>query len=261
MIWSHFDTAWEEGLDAAAAWAAEHGHLAAPIDAAGAGGYPVGKWLANQRAAAKRADEVERRRQQGLPMGSMAGVLTDERRQALEEIDPAWCPTWPVSWQRSFHHTRLHLEAGGELPTKPGTVIVQGDDLGRWVQQQRLGFDKLSTAQQWMLHHTLGATPPHNDEVPQPRRSHAEKWALSLAAARQYRAREGHLNVPRTHTETIIGDDGQEQHIRLGAWISNQRTRASRLTPEQTAQLTELGMRWKQNNQPRATRKERQQKT
>ncbi|MFF3315848.1 helicase associated domain-containing protein [Streptomyces sp. NPDC003035] len=34
MIWSHFDVAREEGLSAARGWAAEHGHLPAPLDAA-----------------------------------------------------------------------------------------------------------------------------------------------------------------------------------------------------------------------------------
>ena len=56
MVWSHFDVAFEEGLEAARAWAGEHGHLLAPVDATW-GGYPVGAWLRNQRAAAKRADD------------------------------------------------------------------------------------------------------------------------------------------------------------------------------------------------------------
>ncbi|MGI5440421.1 hypothetical protein ACQEV4_24455 [Streptomyces shenzhenensis] len=33
MVWSHFDVAWEEGLAAARGWAAEAGHLLAPLDA------------------------------------------------------------------------------------------------------------------------------------------------------------------------------------------------------------------------------------
>lgn len=33
MIWSHFDIAWEECLDAARGWAAVHGHLLAPLHA------------------------------------------------------------------------------------------------------------------------------------------------------------------------------------------------------------------------------------
>lgn len=46
-------------------------------------------------------------------MESSAGALSEGRREQLEEIDASWCPTWPVTWQRAFHLTRLHLEADG----------------------------------------------------------------------------------------------------------------------------------------------------
>lgn len=71
-----------------------------------------------------------------------------KRREQLEDIDPSWCPTWPVEWQRAFHLTRQHLEQGGALPTEPGKVLVQSEDLGRWVRTQRLGWDKLTGVQQ-----------------------------------------------------------------------------------------------------------------
>ena len=44
-------------------------------------------------------------------MGSVAGALSDEWREHLEDIDPSWCPAWPVEWQRAFHLVRRHLEA------------------------------------------------------------------------------------------------------------------------------------------------------
>ncbi|HEV7625317.1 MAG TPA: Helicase associated domain protein, partial [Streptomyces sp.] len=241
MIWSHFDVAFAEGLDAVRAWAEARGHLLAPVDAVGVGGYPVGTWLRNQRAAAKRADEAARLRAEGLPAGSTAGVLTQERYEALEEIDPAWCPAWPVSWQRVFHLTRMHLDAGGTLPARAGAVLVQGDDLGKWVRAQRRGWDKLSGAQQWMLQHVLGIAPEEEGGAEgRAKRSRAQIWADNLAAARQYRQREGNLDVPRKHVETVVtgGDEEQEMDIRLGAFISNQRSRAAALGPERVAELS-----------------------
>ncbi|MGW1711615.1 Helicase associated domain protein [Streptomyces sp. NPDC002206] len=248
MIWSHYDVAWEEGLTAARAWAAENGHLLAPLDATHQGA-KVGIWLKNQRAAARRGAEIEQRRAEGLPVKSTAGALSSDRREQLEDIDASWCPAWPVAWQRAFHLTRLHLDAGGTLPTVAGDVVHQGEDLGHWVTAQRLQWDKLSGVQQWMLEHILGITPASKDEKPKPRTSQADKWALHLTAATQYYQREGHLHVPRKHTETITVDrhngEGQEQRdIRLGAWISNQRSRASTLTPERAEQLSTIGMRW-----------------
>lgn len=246
MVWSHYDVAWEEGLSAARGWAAEAGHLLAPLDATFQG-YRVGIWLKNARAAARKAQEIEQRRAEGLPVQSSAGTLSDERREQLEDIDPSWCPAWPVEWQRAFHLVRLHLEAGRPLPTEPGEVVHQGEDLGRWVRSVRLGWDNLTTVQQWMCEQVLGITPAAEDEKPQPRRTQADKWALNFLAAKQYFEREGHLRVPRKHVETIVlgtGEDQEERGLRLGAWIGNQRSRAATLSPERIEQLSAIGMRW-----------------
>ncbi|MGX1886300.1 helicase associated domain-containing protein [Streptomyces sp. NPDC055287] len=254
MIWSHYDVAWEEGLAAARGWAAEHGHLLAPLDATYQGA-AVGIWLKNARAAARRAVELERRQAEGLPLASWAGALSDERLEQLEEIDPSWCPAWPVTWQRAFHLVRMHLDAGGTLPTEAGEVLRQGEDLGRWVTSVRLGWDQLSGVQQWMCEHVLGITPATEDEKPKARTSQAQKWAMHLAAATQFFEREGHLRVPRKHIETIIisgdgtgnGGSGEDQEVRelkLGTWIGNQRSRAATLTPGRIEQLSAIGMRW-----------------
>ncbi|MBT2454800.1 DEAD/DEAH box helicase [Streptomyces sp. ISL-86] len=223
MVWSHFDVAFEEGLEAARGWAAEHGHLLPPVDATW-NGAPVGVWVKNNRAAARREGP---------------GALPEERREALEEIDASWCPAWAISWQRAFHLTRVHLDAGGRLPLGPGEVVVQGEDLGLWVRTQRLSWERLSWSQRWLLEHTLGVTPATDAERPPPRRSHATAWAEHLEAAHRFHERERHLRVPRTHVERV-GD----REFRLGSWIANQRSRADALTPERVAALSALGMSW-----------------
>ncbi|MFE7514266.1 Helicase associated domain protein [Streptomyces sp. NPDC057540] len=244
MVWSHFDVAWEEGLSAARGWAETNGHLLAPLDATHQG-YKVGIWLKNARAAARRAQELEQRQAEGLPVESWAGALSAERREQLEDIAPSWCPAWPVEWQRAFHLVRLHLEEiGGTLPTEPGEVMHQGEDLGRWVRAQRLGWDKLTTVQQWMCEQVLGITPATEEEKPQPRRTQADKWALNYEAAKQFFEREGHLRVPRKHVERIVGEDQEERELRLGAWVGNQRSRAATLSPERVELLSAIGMRW-----------------
>lgn len=251
MVWSHFDVAWEEGLAAVRGWAAEHGHALAPLDATHQRA-KVGIFLKNARTAARKAAEIEQRRAEGLPVHSSAGALSEERREQLEEIDPSWCPSWPVEWQRAFHLTRLHLEEGGALPTEPGGVVRQGEDLGRWVKAVCFGWDKLTGVQQWMCEQILGIEPAAEEKKPKPRRTQADKWAMYFAAAKQFYEREGHLRVPRQHVERINGGDGdgdtgedqEERELRLGAWIGNQRSRAATLSPERTEQLSAIGMRW-----------------
>ncbi|WP_331758877.1 Helicase associated domain protein [Streptomyces anulatus] len=234
MVWSSFDAGFEEGLAAAAAWADEHGvGLAAPVDAVH-GEYPVGRWLKNQRAAARRADELERLTAAGQPApDGGATPLPDERRAALDDIDPGWCPAWDIAWQRCFRLARNHSHTGAVLPDKAGLLVVNGEDLGQWAASQRAGFSKLTAAQQWMLG-SLGI------QAAPARLTRAEMWAQNLSAARRYRDREGHLEVPRSHTEKL--DDGHV--VRLGAWISQQRTKAAKLAPERTEELSILGMRW-----------------
>ncbi|WP_436841860.1 helicase associated domain-containing protein [Streptomyces syringium] len=243
MIWSHYDVAWEEGLSAARGWAETNGHLLAPLNATHQG-YKVGTWLKNARAAARRALELEQRQAEGLPVESTAGALSPERREQLEDIDPSWCPTWPVTWQRCFHLVRMHLDAGEALPTEAGDVVRQGEDLGRWVQSVRLGWDQLTTVQQWMCEQVLGIEPAAEDEKPK-RRTQADKWAMNYEAARQFYEREGHLQVPRKWVERIVGSEGQqERELHLKAWIANQRSRAAPLSPERIERLSKIGTRW-----------------
>lgn len=243
MVWSHYEVAWDEGLAAARGWADENGHLAAPAEATYRG-YRVGLFLKNARAAARRAVVDEQRHAEGLPVQSSAGALSDERREQLEDIDPAWCPAWPIGWQRCFHLVRQHLDADGALPVAPGDVVRQGEDLGRWVQSVRLGWDQLTTVQQWLCEQALGIEPAREEERPKPRCTQADRWAMNYEAAKQFYEREGHLQVPRKHVERIVGEDREEREHKLGAWIGNQRSRAATLAPGRVEQLSNIGMRW-----------------
>ncbi|MFF7705414.1 DEAD/DEAH box helicase [Streptomyces lydicus] len=243
MVWSERDLAFDEGLAAARGWATEHQvGLAAPVDATW-NGYPVGGWLKKQRAAARRADENARLREEGRPVQNVAGALTEARRDLLEDIDPGWCPAWPVSWQRAYRLVVAHLEATGSLPAPLDQVVVMGEDLGRWAQAQRTGWDQLSPAQQWLLENVLrleAVTAP-----PARRRSRMEMWTLNLMAAERYREREGHLDVPRAHVEAVVDEHGEDHAVGLGSFIANSRKRVAKLAPERRDELSALGIRWK----------------
>ncbi|MFB7852649.1 helicase [Streptomyces sp. NPDC056053] len=139
---------------------------------------------------------------------SAADAMTQARQDKLDAIDPGWCPVWDTGWQRGYRLIQNHVQAGGTLPTADGDVVVQGEDLGRWVNAQRFGWEQLLPVQQWILENTLGLQAAEEDERPVKRTQDA-KWAANLAAARQFHAREGHLRVPRKHVEHLEVEDAR----------------------------------------------------
>ncbi|MFJ9448262.1 Helicase associated domain protein [Kitasatospora sp. NPDC101235] len=248
MVWSAFDTAFTDNLAAVAGYAAEHGHACPPNEAVW-GGRPVGTIMKNLRTAQRRTEALQRRAEAGETGLDWTGALTADRKAALDEIDPAWCPAWSVEWQRAFALAWRHVKAGGALAgAEPGSVVVQGEDLAGWGRMQQVGWDKLGPAQQWALEHVLGLEPLPAEQKPAGKVSHAEKERRNLAAAAQYREREGHLNVPRKHKEPLVVDDGTDGGttvlISLGLFIANSRSRRADIPAERAARLTELGMRW-----------------
>lgn len=241
MVWSAWDTAFAEGLAVARQWATAHGHLLPPATAVWED-FPIGTWTKNQRAAARKTLQNTERRATGETGISSIGELPESRMEALDAIDPGWCPLgWDIAWQRAFRLTLTHLRAGGTLPMVSGEAIVQGEDLGAWAAAQRTGWDQLLPAQQWLLTNALGIKPAAEGETVGPvRRSQDERWTTHLAAARQFHTREGHLNAGRKHVEHM--EDGTE--VKLGGWLDNTRRRATKLTPERRTELDELAMRW-----------------
>ncbi|MFJ2239758.1 Helicase associated domain protein [Streptomyces sp. NPDC087859] len=239
MVWSVHASAWDAGLAVARDYANVHGHCL-PAATVVWDGFPLGTWLKNQRAGVRKARENAARRANGETGISYAGELSESRMEALNEIDPGWAPEgWEIAWQRSYRLALAHVKAGGALPTGPGNVVVQGEDLGVWIAGQMAGWDRLLTVQQYLLE-TIGVDPESEAVAVAPaRRSQGDRWAANLAAARQFHAREGHLQPARKHVELV---DGEE--IKLGAFLDNTRRRAAKLPTERRADLDALGMRW-----------------
>ncbi|GAA1329514.1 hypothetical protein GCM10009647_068190 [Streptomyces sanglieri] len=142
-------------------------------------------------------------------------------------------------------------EAGGTLPDIQAGVLFEGDDLGKWLAQQRKAhtWAQMSAVQQERLG-GLGVTPDEPEPAPVTPRATQGADGLSasfrrgVAALAQYLQREGHERpVPRKHEEPVEVD-GQEHVVKLGVFISNTKSRRERLAPEQRQALTELGMEW-----------------
>ncbi|MFD5372538.1 Helicase associated domain protein [Streptomyces sp. NPDC127103] len=242
MVWEPGDEAWETKLATLRSYHRATGHLAPRQDAIWGEGAADGEQLAIGQLLANL------RRKGGL--GKDAERATARAAQ-LAAIDPDWNCPWPLDWQR---HYRVLAdlaadEDGGVLPDIQPGVTFDGDDIGRWLQQQRKPgtWKQLSEEQQQRL--TGLGVEPAQAPPPAPASSRTTKgtgkaqaaFQRGLTALAQWVEREGaDRPVPRKAVEVL--PDGTK--TKLGVWVSNTRARRDKLTTEQLDALRGLGMEW-----------------
>ena len=222
------DQAFTEFLDLCALYHAEHHTLAAPRDAAIAG-VRIGERLHQARKPGGLGKNPERAK---------------ARRRQLEAIDPDWNPRWPLPWQRHYAKVRWLLTEGATLTELQPGVSAGGDDVGSWLAEQPANWHTLQPGQRKRLS-DIGVRPAPKAQLTGPAvAAGASRWEINLAAARQYKAREGHLRVPRSHTETVTDTEGSEHRIRLGVFRSNTRShhKQHKLSPEQVREAQDIGL-------------------
>ncbi|AXK36103.1 helicase [Streptomyces armeniacus] len=238
MIWNVADAKFQNGLTAALVCYAEFGTLCAPRDAV-VDDFALGQFLENLRKGVV--------------------VLTEARDSALCAVDPYWNPPWPVSWQRRYAALAylLHGEDGVPVEEVQPGLRVHGVDVGAWLRRQLAEWGRLAEGQRELLGQ-LGVRPP----APAEARGaggpvvdgleHMSSFERGVAAVRQYLEREGHLAVPRRHEEFLHparaggagGHDGAPIVVRPGVFLSNTKSRRTKLTPAQRAALAGLGLDW-----------------
>ncbi|MEU7183584.1 MULTISPECIES: helicase associated domain-containing protein [Streptomyces] len=188
------------------------------------------------------------RRKSGLGKGPERAA---ERAAQLTAIYPDWNCPWPLDWQRHYRILAdlAEDEPNGTLPDIAPGLLYNGDDLGRWAQQQSRNWSELCEEQQRLS--ALGMKPAERP-APTPAAKGAGKTAgkasaafqRGMAALTQYTAREGAGKpLSRGHIELVV-IDGQKHEPKLGTWYANQTQRRDKLTPEQRTALTELGVEW-----------------
>ncbi|MGV4891399.1 Helicase associated domain protein [Streptomyces viridosporus] len=241
MVWEPGEEAWENKLAALRSYHRAMGHLAPRQDQVWGEGeamVPVGQHMANLRRKGGLGKDPERAAQ---------------RAKQLAAIDPDWNCPWPLNWQRHYRVLVDLVDADGSLPEIQPGVLMDGDDIGRWLERQKQPstWAQLSTEQQERLSR-LGVKPV---EAPShaPAATRAMKgpskaqqaFQRGLAALAQWVEREGaHRPVPRGHSETITVHGQEPVVVKLGVWVSNTKQRRDKLTPDQRAMLKELGVEW-----------------
>ncbi len=187
------EQAFHTGLAHARAYAAHHGHLAAPIGER-FNGFALGRWLSNHRKSA---------------------AVPPEHVAELEVLDPWWRPPWTVMWQRTYYEARDHARAGGGLRPERGFPATSFG-LGEWLYIQCTAYDDLHPAQQRLLS-DIGLTPEAVRSA-RPRRKHmATHFERTLAGARAF---------ARIHGTLVAATAGTIQDgFKLGQWLANQRSK------------------------------------
>ncbi|MDQ0988696.1 helicase associated domain-containing protein [Streptomyces sp. V2I9] len=112
----------------------QHGHLAIPTTG------PSGQFLIDQRAAARK------------------GRLAPDREAQLTALDPDWLLPHGADWHRKYHTLRRHIEAGHDLATLRRDTVIDGMNIGSWLQRQLTTFTTLKPTQRALLLQ-IGADP------------------------------------------------------------------------------------------------------
>ncbi|MFC9622102.1 Helicase associated domain protein [Streptomyces sp. NPDC056930] len=244
-VWEPGEEAWENKLAALRSYRRATGHLAPRQDAVWGEGeamMPVGQHMANLRRKGQK---------NGLGKDPERAA---ERAAQLTAIDPDWDCPWPLDWQRHYRVLADLVDADGVLPAIEPGVRMDGDDIGKWLGQQKqpLTWAKLLPEQQERLT-ALGVQPteaaPAAPTAPRATKgpSKAEQaFQRGLAALAQWVEREGaDRSVPRGHGETIAVDcEAEPVTVKLGVWVSNTKTRRDKLTTDQRAALAQVGVEW-----------------
>ncbi|MFD8779493.1 helicase associated domain-containing protein [Streptomyces sp. NPDC059916] len=133
-------------------------------------------------------------------------------------------------------------DEAGLTELQPG-ITVHGMDVGKWLARQRKPevWAALAQGQRERLEQ-LGIAPlaPEPEMPATPAKAPLGAFERGVAALAQYKAREGHLTVPRGHVEAL--PDGTE--VKLGVWIMNQKTRRAKLGDDKLTALADLGLEW-----------------
>ncbi|MEV8434756.1 DEAD/DEAH box helicase [Streptomyces chartreusis] len=223
MVWSVADERFQENLEAAKAYYAQHWTLCAPRTATMLD-RPIGQWLSNLR----RPGALDKHPQW---------------KTALQAVDEDWNPAWPADWQRHYTALReLQRDEEGKTDVLPG-FTVHGMDIGTWLTRQRKPevWQALTDGQRQRLQ-AIGITPvaPEPEAPAKPSTAPVSAFERGIAALAQYKVRTGSVTVPRGHVERL--EDGTE--VKLGVWIMNQKGRRGKLTADKLAALGALGLNW-----------------
>jgi len=148
--------------------------------------------------------------------------LTPNRIRRLDSLGFSWDP-FTEQWEEGFAALNGFRKRNGHCRVTKNTH-ENGVNLGTWVTTQRHKKESLSDKQISRLESLGFSWDPFT-----------EQWEEGFAALRKFRKREGHCRVVRSHLE-----DG----VNLGGWVTKQRHKKAKLTPDRIKRLSSLNFIW-----------------
>ncbi|MGN0425405.1 MAG: Helicase associated domain protein [Acetatifactor sp.] len=227
MEWENrIGKAWETGYQQLVAYFEVHGHVDVPGRYVTEDGYPLGKFVANQRLAAKADSEFA---------GSSLRPLSPDRRKKLQDLGFIWNKA-NESFGRYYEAATVFYRQEGHLNVPAKYTTPEGLRLGEWLRTKAASRDTLPEEQVQALE-AIGMTWGGRYDA---------KWEEKYRLAKEYYEEHGNLDVPKDYTV---------QGVRLGRWVNALRSAAAnptgshyRLTPERISQLEAIGMRWAEDS-------------
>ena len=153
---------------------------------------------------------------------SKKDTLTPDQVKRLGSIGFSWDP-FTDQWEEGFAALREFRNREGHCRVVRNKL---NDEFGlsAWVAKQRQKKDMLTVDQIKRLDSIGFSWDPHSDQ-----------WEEAFAVLREFRNREGHCRVAAA--QVIDG-------LKLGLWVSTQRTNKCQLMRERIERLDSLGFSW-----------------
>lgn len=246
MVWNVFGSNWNKMYEVAKKYFQKYENLNVPANYETENGENLGSWIRNQRRAYKnRCLSKDNRKSTYVP-------LTDEQVSMLESIGMIWDVS-STNWNKMYKLATEYFHENGDLYVPKGYLTSNGENLGQWIQIQRLAYKNRYLVKDSRKNNYV----PLTDEQISMLESIGmvwnvldSRWGEMYKLAQEYFEKNGDLNIPKT----FISENGEN----LGSWIRNQRVAYRNrflskneiksgqvvLTDDRVKKLEKIGMVW-----------------
>ena len=205
FVWDAITELWEQGFGELVAYKKEFGDCLVVARHVTASGHKLGNWVSNQRA--------------------WKDTLTPDRIERLDALGFVW-DAITEKWEQGFQELVTYREKFGHCLVIRSHTTASGFKLAVWVTTQRTMKDKLAPERIARLDALGFVWDPHT-----------EQWEKGFQELVIYKEECGHCLVAAKHVTT--------SGHKLGGWVSKQREKKDKLSPERILRLDALGFVWK----------------